>query len=292
MTPRRPPAVRRAGACASAFRSAPGSSLTAMRTAWKVRVATWRRRGHAARGPVPRTAATRSPVRARRPRGPLPPRPDREAAPSSRWRSTSPRRDRPCRPSHRSPIPRRAVAGETRPRRRAPEREPLHSQAREPFEQRRQPVGARALVLLEPAAIPHLELRQSPAHERDLFRESRLLARVRRDEHASRRVERHVLGARDEEPAQLAHFGIEDRLLAQFRLDALPLLQWMHLEAVIVRDDNQRPLVLREDVPEFRRYAQAPLRVDRVLIPSSKHIRNSRILVKPSSHYAPLEMRD
>src|SRR5881397_2229783 len=94
------------------------------------------------------------------------------------------------------------------------------------------------------------------------------------------------------EPAQLAHFGIEDRLLAQFRLDALPLLQWMHLEAVIVRDDNQRPLVLREDVPEFRRYAQAPLRVDRVLIPSSKHIRNSRILVKPSSHYAPLEMRD
>src|SRR5262249_40946987 len=70
MTPRRPPAVKRAGACASAFRSAPGSSLTAMRTAWKVRVATWRRRGHAGRGTAPRTAATRSPVRARRGRAP------------------------------------------------------------------------------------------------------------------------------------------------------------------------------------------------------------------------------
>src|SRR5207302_187572 len=65
MTPRRPPAARRAGAWASAFRSAPGSSLTAMRTAWNVRVATCRRRGHAARGTAPRTAATRSPVRVR-----------------------------------------------------------------------------------------------------------------------------------------------------------------------------------------------------------------------------------
>src|SRR5215470_13563320 len=70
MTPRRPPAVSRAGACASAFRSAPGSSLTTMRTAWKVRVATWSRRGQAARGTAPRTAATRSPVRANGPRDP------------------------------------------------------------------------------------------------------------------------------------------------------------------------------------------------------------------------------
>ena len=62
MTPSRPPAASSAGAAGSAWRSAPGSSLTAIRTAWNVRVATWRRRGHAARGTAPRTAATRSPV--------------------------------------------------------------------------------------------------------------------------------------------------------------------------------------------------------------------------------------
>src|SRR3989441_1307005 len=62
ITPRRPPTSSSAGASRSAWRSAAGSSFTATRNAWNVRVATWRRRGHAARGTAPRTAATRSPV--------------------------------------------------------------------------------------------------------------------------------------------------------------------------------------------------------------------------------------
>src|SRR2546422_793307 len=49
ITPRRPPTSSSAGASRSAWRSAAGSSFTATRNAWNVRVATWRRRGHAAR---------------------------------------------------------------------------------------------------------------------------------------------------------------------------------------------------------------------------------------------------
>ena len=60
MTPRRPPSSRSAAACGSASASAPGSSLTAMRTAWKVRVATWVRLDHAARGTARFTTETRS----------------------------------------------------------------------------------------------------------------------------------------------------------------------------------------------------------------------------------------
>ena len=62
MTPSLPPAASRAGASSRAWRRAPGSSLTAMRRAWKVRVATWMRVDQARRGTARLTAATRSPV--------------------------------------------------------------------------------------------------------------------------------------------------------------------------------------------------------------------------------------
>src|SRR5207249_1789230 len=50
MTPSLPPAASKAGASSRAWRRAPGSSLTAMRRAWKVRVATWMRVDQARRG--------------------------------------------------------------------------------------------------------------------------------------------------------------------------------------------------------------------------------------------------
>ena len=62
MTPSLPPRSSRAGAASSASRSASGSSFTAMRSAWKVRVATWVRRDQAARGTPALTASTRSAV--------------------------------------------------------------------------------------------------------------------------------------------------------------------------------------------------------------------------------------
>src|SRR6266513_58950 len=62
MTPSLPPTASSAGASSRAWRRAPGSSLTAMRRAWKVRVATWMRVDQARRGTARLTAATRSPV--------------------------------------------------------------------------------------------------------------------------------------------------------------------------------------------------------------------------------------
>ena len=64
MTPRRPPSSS-AAAWAAPAASAPGSSLTAMRTAWKVRVASWVRLDHAARGTARFTTETDQ----RRPQG-------------------------------------------------------------------------------------------------------------------------------------------------------------------------------------------------------------------------------
>src|SRR5437899_1017626 len=101
-----------------------------------------------------------------------------------------------------------------------------------------------------------------------------------------RRVERHVLGARDVEPAHLAPLRVERGLLAQLRLGPLPLRERMHLEALAIGHDDQPALVMRQGVPKFRRHAQAPLRVERVLITPPKHGRAVRLCY--SSHSVPL----
>src|SRR3989441_1227042 len=302
MTPNRPPAASSAGAWASAWRSAPGSSLTAMRTAWNVRVATWRRRGHAARGTAARTAATRSPVRARGRRRTIA-RAMRRAWGSSpyskmiRASSASGRWFRSVAAVCAAEGSRRMSRGSSSRWKEKPrpdssscqEETPRSSRiapARQRVEQRGRPLGAVALVLLEPGAIPDLESRQPSAPQRHFLVEPRQLPHVRREEDAPRRVERHVLGARDVEPAHLAHLRVERGLLAQLRLNPLPLLERMHLEALAIGHDDQPALVMRQGVPKLRRHAQAPLRVERVLIAPPKHGRAVRLCA--SSHSVPL----
>src|SRR6058998_3799938 len=77
-----------------------------------------------------------------------------------------PPHDHPCPLSRRSPIPRAAAAARTRPRRRGQKREPLHSELRQPLEQRREPLAVRPLVFLEPGPVPDLEERATRTDER------------------------------------------------------------------------------------------------------------------------------
>src|SRR4030081_1389843 len=59
-TPTRPPLASTSMAAFTPFSIASSSRLTAIRNAWKVRVATWMSRGQAARGMAPATTSTRS----------------------------------------------------------------------------------------------------------------------------------------------------------------------------------------------------------------------------------------
>src|SRR5256886_12094374 len=224
-----------------------------------------------ARGARARRTARAARRRAALPRGP------RRGPGAGRTRGSSsatPRHDHPFPPSHRSPILRRAVAGERRPRRRAPERELLHSHLREPGEVRGQRVAVRPLVLLEPPAVPDLEEIAPQADERDIFPEPRLLPAVGRKQNASRAVELDFLRARDPEPADATPPPVELRLIAE-RADAtLPRRERVHVEALILGHDDQVALVLREHISVFRRNAHPAFRVDRVLVASNKHFRS------------------
>src|SRR5260370_816557 len=238
-------------------------------------------------------ACGRQTARAARGSARAPRDPRRARAGARRARSTpgAPQRARPCPPSRRSSILRHAVAARTRPRPRAPEREPLHSQACQLVEERRQLRPPRPLVFVEARAIPDLKLRQPAADERDVLLEPGLLPDVGRQENSAGRVERHVLREREVQAADLAHLGAELRLLAQLRFHALPFLQRMRFQTFAVRYDDEIAVVLREHLPELRRDAQAPFRVDRVLIAPSEHVCLWR-RDATSSHFLPLSGRD
>src|SRR2546422_11514032 len=166
--------------------------------------------------------------------------------------------------------------------------EPLHSELRQPLEQRREPLAVRPLVFLEPGPVPDLEERATRTDERHVLDEPRVLPTVRRQEDPAGAVELHLLRPGDVESADLAHLGVELGLLADPPLLPLPLLEWVDLQGDLVGDDDQWALVPREHVPELRRDAQAPLRIDRVLVPPSEHDPSRRAVFGTMVHFIPL----
>src|SRR5215472_7924471 len=230
---------------------------------------------------LPCSSTTRAPKRASR---------RRARARASRSRSTPSRRV-PAPPSSKSrsacpPMP--IVPSTTQPPRRGRKRNATSSirtgrcacsaRSSSSHTLRRQPrahVVERAdVVALEvrPAfRVPHLE-HLLHADDQHVLHEARALAIVRRDLHASLRIEEDVLPHREIRIAKLARVGIEARQRGDFGLERLPFLERVHVEPAPVRHDHEVvPPLLGEHVAKARRNAETPYRVDRVPVMSSKH---------------------
>src|SRR5262249_39565185 len=115
-----------------------------------------------------------------------------------------------------------------------------------------------------------------------------VLSTVRRQEDPAGAVQLDFLRSGDVEPADLAHFGVELGLLADPPLLPLPLLKRVHLQGDLVGYDDEGAFVPREHVPELRRDAQTPFRIDRVLVPPSEHDPSRRAFFGTLVHFIPL----